>query len=68
MGRILSGIKFERIVPAYHKTVVLGLQEFFLEKIRLWAGNGSCVEELWKSYKHIIFKGIKRYVTKKILS
>ena len=28
----------------------------------LWAGNGNCVEEIWKSFKGIIFEGIKRYV------
>jgi endonuclease/exonuclease/phosphatase family metal-dependent hydrolase len=54
--------KVERIVPAYHKTDVLGLQAFLREKFNLWAGNGSCVEEIWESYKDIIFEGIKPYV------
>ena len=60
--------KVERIVPVYHKTDVSGLQTFLREKFNLWAGNGSCVEEIWKSYKDIIFEGIKRHVPKKILS
>jgi hypothetical protein len=58
----------ERIVPLYHKTDVLGLQAFLKEKFKLWAGNGSCVEEIWNSYKDIIFEGIKRYVPNKTLS
>ena len=58
----------ERIVPLYHKTDVLGLQAFLREKFNLWAGNGSCMEEMWKSYKDIIFEDIKRYVPQKILS
>jgi len=29
--------KVERIVPVYHKTDVLGLQVFLLEKFNLWA-------------------------------
>jgi len=39
-----------------------------LRKFKLWAGNGSCVEEIWKSYKDIIFEVIKRYVPQQILS
>ena len=52
----------------YHKTDVLGLQAFLREKFNLWAVNGSCVEEIWKSYIDIIFEGTKRYVPQKILS
>ena len=33
-------------------------------KFNRWAGNGSCVEEIWKSYK----EGIKLYVPQKSLS
>ena len=44
------------------------MQAFLWEKFNLWAGNGSCVEEIWKSYKDIIFEGIKRTETQKILS
>jgi hypothetical protein len=41
--------KMERTVPLYHKTDVLGLQTFLWEKFTLWAGNGSCIEQIWKS-------------------
>jgi hypothetical protein len=54
--------RVDRIVPLYHKTDVLGLQSFLREKFNRWAGNGSCLEQIWKSYKGIIFEGIKRYV------
>ena len=60
--------KVERIIPVYHKTNVLGLHVFLWEEFNLRAGNGSRVEEIWKSYKNIIFEGIKRYVPQKILS
>ena len=49
------------------KKDVLGLQKILREKFNLWAGNGSCVEDIWESYKDIIFDGIKRYVPHKIL-
>ena len=44
------------------------MQAFLREKFNLWAGNGSCVEEIWKSYKDIIFEGIKRNENQKTLS
>jgi hypothetical protein len=47
---------------------VLGLQAFIRSNFKLWAGNGSCVEDIWNSYKDIIFEGIKRYVPQRILS
>ena len=52
----------------YHKADVLGLQVFLQDKFNLWAGNGSCVEEIWKNIKDIIFEGFKRYWPQKILS
>jgi len=57
----------ERQVPTYHKKDVLALQAFLREKFYLWVGNGSCVEDIWKSYKDTIFEGIKHYVPHKIL-
>ena len=60
--------KVERKVPVYHKTDVLGLHTFLREKFNLWPGNGTCMEEIRKSYKDIIFKGTKRYLPQKILS
>jgi hypothetical protein len=59
------GPQVERTVPVYHKTDVLGLQAFLREKFELRAGNGSCVEEIWNSYKDIIFEGIKMLCTQK---
>jgi hypothetical protein len=56
----------ERSVLVYHKTNVSGLQAFLRNKFELWAGNGSSVEEIWNSYKDIIFEGIKGYVPKKL--
>jgi hypothetical protein len=35
----------ERLVPAYRKTNVPGLQSFLRGKIEAWASNGSCMEE-----------------------
>jgi len=52
----------------YHKTDVLGFQASLRENFNMWALNGSCVEEIWKNYKDIIFQGIKLYVPQKILS
>jgi hypothetical protein len=64
----LSGAKSLKNSPSVHNTDVLGLQAFLWEKFTLWAGNGSCIEEIWKNYKHIIFKGNKHYMPQKILS
>ena len=41
----------ERSVPVYHKTNVQGLQSLLRGKFALWASNGSCVKEMWKSFK-----------------
>ena len=48
--------------------VILGLQAFLRDKFNLWAGNGSCVEEIWKKIKVMILEGIERYVPQEILS
>jgi len=60
--------KVEIIVLLYHKADILGLKAFLRDKFNLWAGYGSCIEEIWKSFKNIIFEGLKRYVPQKILS
>ena len=57
--------KVERIVPVYYKTDALGMQAFLREKFNRWSGSGSCLEKTRKSYKNIIFEGIKHYVPKK---
>jgi hypothetical protein len=58
----------ERKIPLYHKKYVLGLQTFLRKKSTFWTGNGSCVEEIWKSYKDIIFEGNERFMPHKILT
>jgi hypothetical protein len=58
---IFRETKVERIVSVYHETDVLGLQGFLRGKFDLWAGNGICLEEIWKNYKNIIFEGIKKF-------
>jgi hypothetical protein len=58
----------KRIVPAYHKTNVSGLQKFLWDKLPTWANNGSCVEEdIWKNFNDIVFECIKHFVPHKIL-
>ena len=57
----------KRLVTAYHKTNVLGLQNFLRDKLPTWANNGSCVEDIWKHFNDIVFDGIKRFVPHKIL-
>jgi hypothetical protein len=57
----------KRLVPTYHKTNVVGLQTFLRNKLQLWASNGSCVEDIWKNFKDIIFEGIERCVPHTIL-
>ena len=42
----------KRLVPAYHKTNVLGLQQFLRDKLPTWANNGSCVEDMEKFQGH----------------
>jgi hypothetical protein len=55
------------LVPAYHKTNMLGLQQFLRDKLPTWTNNGSCVEDIWKNFKDIVFEGIERFVPHKIL-
>jgi hypothetical protein len=58
----------ERIVPLYHRTYIGCLKSFLRDKFNLWAGNGSCVEEIWRDFKDRIFVGMKRYGPENILS
>jgi hypothetical protein len=53
--------------PRTKKTHVLGLQKFLRDKLRTWTNNGSCVEDIWKNFKDIVFEGIERFVPHKIL-
>jgi hypothetical protein len=43
---VCQELKVERIVTAYNKTDVLGLQASLREMFNLSAANGSCVEEM----------------------
>jgi len=42
--------QMERLVPVYLKTYI---PEYRVSsgKFASWAGNGSCMEEIWKSFK-----------------
>ena len=43
----------ERLVPVYHKTDALGLQNLLLDKFGILAGNGSILEEIWNMGKQL---------------
>jgi hypothetical protein len=40
----------ERLVRAYNKTDMLGLQKFLRDKLPTWANNGGCVEDIWENF------------------
>jgi len=55
------------VVNKYIQNIRSTLERTSSGKFNLWAGNGSCVEDVRKSYKDANLEGIKRYVHKKIL-
>jgi len=57
----------KRLGPTYNKANVLELQQFLRDKLPTWLKNGSCVEDIWKNFKGIVFEGIERFVPHKIL-
>ena len=57
----------KRLIPMYHKANVLGLQTFLRDMLPVWVNNCSCVEDIWKNHKEIVFDGIERFVPHKIL-
>jgi len=57
----------KRLVLMYHKTNVLGLQNFLRDKLSTWANNGSYVEDIRKNFKDIVFEVMERFVPHKIL-
>jgi len=57
----------KQLVPAYHKTNVLGLQNFLRDKLPIWVNNGSCAEDIRNNFKDIVFEGIEHFVPHKIL-
>jgi hypothetical protein len=44
--------KGKRLVSAYHKTDVVGLQNFLRDKLPKWESNGSCVRYMEESQGH----------------
>jgi len=54
----------KRLLSVYHKTNVLWLQNFLRDKLATWANNGSCIEDIWRNFKNIVFEGIVRIVPK----
>ncbi len=55
------------LISVYHETNVLGLQTFLHNKLTTWVNNGSCIQNIWKNFKDIIFEGIKHSVPHKSL-
>ena len=49
------------------QNICFRLASFSSGKFNLCAGNFSCVEEIWKSYKGIIFESINHDVTQNFL-
>jgi hypothetical protein len=43
------------------------LQGFLRENYPIWANNGSCVEDIRKNFKDIIFEGVNTFVPHKVL-
>jgi hypothetical protein len=50
----------------YHETKVKYLRSFLTGRFASWASNGRCMEEIWNSFKEIIFENIHRFVSDKI--
>jgi len=46
---------------------VLELQKFLRDKLPTWANNASCVEDIWKNFKDVVFEDIKSFVRHKNL-
>jgi len=59
--------KVEKLVPVCHKTNLPSLQRFLRGKFPSRTSNGSCVEEIWKSFKEIVFQRIDSFVQYDIL-
>jgi len=57
----------ENLVPVYHKTDVLGLQNLHGDKFGIRASNGSSVEEIWKNFKDTVSESIECFVPHKLL-
>jgi len=66
-SEICRATQMERLIPVYHKTDFLGLQTFLRDKFARWTGNGSCVEEIRKNVKEMVFESIAPFVPQTIL-
>lgn len=64
----MSGAKSLKNSPSVPQHRCFRLLSLSLGKVYPVGGNGSCIEEILKNYKDIIFKGNKCYVPQKILS
>jgi hypothetical protein len=62
-GEICHAQQVERLVPVFHKTHV----GFVRDKFARWAKNGSCVKEIGKKFKEIVFERIGRFVPQQII-
>jgi hypothetical protein len=56
-----------RDIPSYHKTDIADVQVVLREAFKLWAGSGSCIEEIWIGYKETLFVEIEHHVHKETL-
>jgi hypothetical protein len=68
MERNLSAAKCWKNSPGVPQKRCFKLVGISSGKVQLWAGNGSCVDDICKRYEDIILECIKRYVAQKILS
>jgi len=49
------------------KTDVLVLQNVLRDKFAVWTINSTSVEEIWNSFKNIVYESVERFVPHKIL-
>ena len=57
----------KRLIPVYHKTNMLGLETFLRDKLPTCTNKGSCIQDIWKNFKDIIFEAIECFVLHKSL-
>jgi len=47
---------------------MLGVQTFLRDKFAIFASNDKCMQEVWKNFEEVLYKGIERFVLHKLLS
>jgi hypothetical protein len=52
-SEICRATQVEKLVQLYHTTDASGLQTFLRDKLARWAGNGGCMEEIWKYFSRV---------------